>query len=405
MVFIEYNEKTIKQKYEKLAQSLNEKTRRLFLGSEANTIGRGGISLIARATGVTRNTIKRGMKDLNNPKIIADKRIRNPGAGRKKLTDQDPTLKEDLRKLIEHSTRGDPESPLRWTTLSTRNLENALKEKGHKLSHFTVAGMLHADGFSLQANRKTREGTDHPDRNNQFIFINESIRRAIKKSEPVISVDSKKKELVGNFKNNGREWNPKGRPEEVNMHDFPDKILGKVTPHGIYELKPNKGWITLGIDHDTAEFAVSSIRKWWNKKGQKTHTGASKLTITADCGGSNGYRNKLWKHELQIFSNETGLKIQVHHFPPGTSKWNKIEHMLFSFITKNWRGRPLLDHAMIVNTIASTKTKAGLTVECVLDTGKYPTGRKVSDEDFRKINLKKDKFHEEWNYTISPQRE
>lgn len=402
MVLIEYNEKTIRDKYKKLGPSLNEKSRRLFLGYEAKLLGRGGISLISRATGITRNTIRRGIKDLDDPAVISNNRIRNPGGGRKKLTEKNSGLKSDLKKLIEPLTRGDPESPLCWTALSTRNLETALNKKGHKITHTTIASILRSEGFSLQANRKTKEGIDHPDRNAQFLFISESVEKEIDDSQPVISVDSKKKELVGNFKNGDRELRPKGRPEKVNMHDFPDKELGKVTPHGIYELKPNDGWITLGIDHDTAEFAVSSIRKWW-KKSHKKYVNADKLTITADCGGSNGYRNKLWKYELQKFANETGLIIKVHHFPPGTSKWNKIEHKLFSFITKNWRGRPLLSHAMIVNTIASTKTKTGLSVECVLDTGNYPTGKKVAEEEFRKINLKKDKFHGEWNYMIEPQ--
>lgn len=398
-----YDEKTIKKKFEALAPVLNEKTRRLVLGAEARAIGFGGVSLVSKATGIARNTISRGMRELDSPETIEKDRIRKPGAGRKRLVEKDRALKPDLDKLVEPTTRGDPESPLHWTTQSTRKLAEALKSMGHKISHFTVAALLHSMGYSLQVNKKTKEGASHPDRNAQFGYINDSVKKQLAAGKPVISVDSKKKELVGDFKNPGREWRPKGQPRRVRIHDFPIKGLGKVTPYGIYELKRNEGWVSVGIDHDTAEFAVESITRWWQRKGCKAYPNARELTITADCGGSNGYRNKLWKYGLQRFANETGLIIRVHHFPPGTSKWNKIEHQLFSFITQNWRGRPLLTHAMIVNMIASTRTSTGLKVDCILDTGKYPTGRKVSDEEFEKINIKYDKFHGEWNYIICPQ--
>jgi len=399
-----YNEKTIKGKFEALAPVLNEKTRRLVLGAEAKAIGYRGISLVSKATGVAKNTIVRGMRELNSPETLEKDRIRKPGAGPKRLLEKDHTLKPDLDKLIEPTTQGDPESSLRWTTKSIRKLAEALKSMGHKIiSHFTVAALLHSMGYSLQANKKTKEGASHPDRNAQFEYINNSVKKELNAGKPVISVDSKKRELVGDFKNPGHEWRPKGKPERVRIHDFPIKGLGNVTPYGVYELKRNEGWISVGIDHDTAEVAVESISKWWQKKGCKAYSDAKKLIITADCGGSNGYRNKLWKQELQKFANKTGLIIKVHHFPTGTSKWNKIEHRLFSFISQNGRGRPLLTHAVIVNMIASTCTSSGLKVDCILDTGKYPTGKKVSDEDFEKINIKYDKFHGEWNYKIYPQ--
>ena len=400
----DYDEKTIGRKFESLAPALNEKAWRLALGAEARAIGHGGISLVSKATGVTRNTISRGMKELESPEIVGSSRIREVGAGRKRLVEKDTTLREDLDRMIEPTTRGDPESPLRWTTKSTRNLADALRTKGHRISHFTVMCLLHEAGYSLQSNNKTREGSSHPDRNAQFRHINDSARKEMAAGRPIISVDSKKKELVGDFKNPGRDWLPKGQPTEVRIHDFTIKELGKVVPYGVYDLKLDDGWITVGIDHDTAEFAVETISKWWQNKGCRTYPDTRKLTITADCGGSNGYRNRLWKYELQRFANRTGLTIQVHHFPPGTSKWNKIEHRLFSFISMNWRGRPLLTHAVIINMISSTHTNTGLKVDCVMDAKKYPTGLKVTDQDYDKINTKPDQFHGEWNYTIHPQK-
>lgn len=399
----------VQRKYNAIKPELDERARRHWAASEAMVLGHGGITAVHKATGIAISTIRIGLSELQKP-INASaegkkRRIRREGGGRKKIIDSDITLINDLENLIEPHTRGDPESPLRWTCKSTRNLAEELNRKGHNISHVTVSNLLHNLGYSLQSNRKTKDGASHPDRNAQFEYINNSVRKEIAAGESVISVDSKKKELVGDFKNPGREWRPKGEPEEVRVHDFPIKNLGKVTPYGIYELERNHGWVMVGIDHDTAEFAVSSIRKWWQKKGHERYPHIKKLTITADCGGSNGYKNRLWKHELQKFANTTGLAVQVHHLPPGTSKWNKIEHKLFSFISQNWRGRPLLSRTMIINMIASTKTKTGLKVDCVLDTNTYPTGKKVSEEDLKKINIKHDKFHGEWNYTIYPQNE
>lgn len=395
----------IRRKYDAIKPELDERARRYWAASEAMVLGYGGITAVHKATSIAISTIRIGLSELqepsNTPADRKKRRIRREGGGRKKIIDGDITLINDLENLIEPHTRGDPESPLRWTCKSTRNLAEELNSKGHNISHVTVSNLLHNMGYSLQSNRKTKDRASHPDRNAQFEHINNSVREEIATGEPVISVDSKKKELVGDFKNPGCEWRPKGEPEKVRIHDFPIKDLGKVTPHGIYELEQNHGWVTVGIDHDTAEFAVSSIRKWWQKKIHE-YPHARKLTITADCGGSNGYKNKLWKHELQKFANTTHLPVQVHHFPPGTSKWNKIEHKLFSFISQNWRGRPLLSHTMIINMIASTKTKTGLKVDCVLDTNTYPTGKKVSEEDLKKINIKHDKFHGEWNYMIHP---
>ncbi len=399
----------IRRKYNAIRPDLDERARRHWAASEAMVLGYGGITTVHKATSIAISTIRIGLSELQKPiNAPADRkkrRIRGEGGGRKKIIDSDITLINDLENLIEPHTRGDPESPLHWTCKSTRNLAEELNRKGHNTSHVTVGNLLHNMGYSLQSNRKTKDGASHPDRNAQFEYINNSVRKEVAADESVISVDSKKKELVGDFKNPGREWRPKGEPEGVRMHDFPIKDLGKVTPYGIYELERNHGWVTVGIDHDTAEFAVSTIRKWWQKKGCGRYSHTKKLTITADCGGSNGYKNKLWKHELQKFANTTGLAVQVHHFPPGTSKWNKIEHKLFSFISQNWRGRPLLSHTMIINMIASTKTKTGLKVDCVLDTRTYPTGKKVSEEDLKRINIKHDKFHGEWNYTIYPQND
>lgn len=340
------------------------------------------------------------MQELGKP--VTSKRLRKEGGGRKSCVEKDKTLEADLDRLIEPTVRGDPESPLRYTIKSTRVLAKELNAQGHQIGYSTVALLLNQKGYSLQANNKTREGTTHPDRNAQFEFINQSVKTQIEKREPVISVDTKKKELVGDFKNNGKEWCLKGKPTKVRMHDFEIPELGKVAPYGVYDLQLNQGWINLGIDNDTAEFSVESIRRWWKKIGKPKYSNATALTITADCGGSNSYRARLWKTELQKLANQTGLSIRVHHFPPGTSKWNKIEHRLFSFISQNWRGKPLLTHAVIINLIAATTTTTGLKVECILDKNKYPTGKKISNEEYASINLQPENFHGEWNYTIKP---
>ena len=382
--------------------ALNEQSRRRWAATEAKSLGRGGVSLVARATGIARNTIAKGITEIRSGLAINANRLRKKGGGRKRCTSKDYTLKQDLEQLIEATSLGDPESPLLYTIKSTRALEKELKHQGHNISYPTIASLLHENGYSLQANSKTREGTSHPDRNAQFEFINRDTKTQLRAKEPVISVDTKKKELVGDFKNNGREWRPKGTPEKVRVHDFQIPELGKVVPYGIFDIDRNRGWVNLGIDGDTAEFAVESIRKWWKKIGRKAYPHAASITITADCGGSNSPRVRLWKTELQQFSNEVGLALRVRHFPPGTSKWNKIEHRLFSFITQNWRGKPLVSRVVIINLIAATTTSTGLKVDCVLDTNKYATGIKISDEEYARINLTPDRFHGEWNYVIKP---
>jgi len=397
-------EQIIRQKFLLMKPTLNEQSRRRWVATEAKAVGRGGISLVARATGISRNTIAKGLRELKKKPSVNEKRLRKEGGGRKQSTIKDKTLARDLERLVEPTSRGDPESPLRYTIKSTRVLEKELKHQGHRVSYPTIATLLHQKGYSLQANKKTLEGTSHPDRNAQFEFINYDVKKQRKRKEPVISVDTKKKELVGNFRNNGREWRPKGTPEKVRVHDFEIPELGKVVPYGIYDIDRNHGWVNLGIDSDTAEFAVESIRRWWNAIGKKSYHNAKNLTITADSGGSNSSRARLWKTELQQLSNETKINIRVRHFPPGTSKWNKIEHRLFSFITQNWRGKPLISHAVIINLIASTTTKTGLKIECRLDKNKYQTGKKISDEEYGRINLTPEKFHGEWNYTIHPTR-
>jgi len=387
-----------------LAPELNERTLRLFAAAEAMSLGRGGISLVSRAIEISRDRISRGIEDIESEKKLNPDCVRRKGGGRKKLLASDPTLKEELERLISPYTRGDPESPLRWTCKSVRKLADALNRKGHSVSHSTVATLLRNMDYSLQANHKTREGKQHPDRNGQFEYINKRVRSRQRSVQPVISVDTKKKEKVGDFKNRGQEWQPKGHPEKVRVHDFIDKELGKVAPYGVYDLTKNNGWVSVGIDHDTAAFAVTSICRWWRKMGRPAYPKATHLLITADSGGSNSARNRLWKVELQKMANRTGLTITVCHFPPGTSKWNKIEHRMFSFITKNWRGKPLIDHATIVNLIGSTKTKEGLEIRCELDTKTYPKGIKVSDAQLEKVKLKKHKFHGDWNYTIYPNK-
>lgn len=382
---------------------LNERTLRLFAAAEAKAIGRGGIAAVAPIVKLERHTIGRGIKELEQTPVEID-RIRRRGAGRKKAIIHDPKLLPALEALIEPATRGDPESPLRYVSKSIRNLARELRAKQHPISHQSVANILKEQNYSLQSNKKTREGSQHPDRNSQFEFINKDVKHQQAQGEPVISVDTKKKELVGNFKNNGREWHLKDTPTEVNVHDFKDETLGKVVPYGVFDLVQNKGWVNVGIDHDTAAFAVESIRQWWLRLGAAIYPDATTLTITADSGGSNSYRTRLWKWELQRFANENGLEIRVRHFPPGTSKWNKIEHRLFSFISKNWRATPLRTLSTIINLIGSTTTTTGLKVYARIDTKKYPKGIRVSDEHFRTINLTPDLFHGEWNYTIKPQK-
>jgi hypothetical protein len=398
-------QETIAERYARVAGVLDERGRRAVAASEALSLGWGGISTVARATGLARDVIRLGIAELRGTvPSAAPGRIRRPGGGRKQLVAIDPTVRDDLERLVAPATRGDPESPLRWTSKSVRTLATALGELGHQVSHQWVAATLRELGYSLQANRKTREGTTHPDRDAQFAHLNAAATTALAAGEPVISVDTKKKELVGDFKNGGREWSPVGDPEEVRMHDFMIPELGRVSPYGIYDLGHNSGWVNVGIDHDTAEFAVASIRRWWQGAGHTRYPAATRLLITADGGGSNGSRVRLWKWELQRLADETGLTISVCHLPPGTSKWNKIEHRLFSFISQNWRGKPLVSYAVILSLIAATTTETGLTVESSLDTTAYPAGRTVSDDDMATIRLSRDAFHGEWNYTIAPRR-
>ena len=383
---------------------LDERSRRLVAASESAAIGRGGISAVSRATGVSRQVIRQGMAELSETGVRPPGRIRRPCGGRKKTAAGDPALARDLERLVEPVTRGDPESPLRWTCKSLRKLAEELRGMGHQTSHSMVGRMLHDLGYSLQANSKTMEGTKHPDRNAQFEYLNRRIKRQLQQHLPVISVDAKKKELVGNFNNNGRELRPRGDPEKVRVHDFIIAELGRANPYGIYDIARNTGWVSVGADHDTAAFAVQSIRRWWSSMGRAAYPRATRLLITADAGGSNGAGVRLWKLELQKLADETGLRIAVSHLPPGTSKWNKIEHRLFSFISQNWRGKPLISHEVIVQLIAGTTTAAGLTVHSELDTASYPRGVKVSDREVAQIDLRRDKFHGDWNYTLHPRR-
>jgi transposase len=392
----------VQSRFEALNPFLDERTRRLMVAAEAQAIGYGGISLVARATGVSRDTISRGLEELKSLPDPQPGGIRRPGGGRKKTVDVDPTLREDLEKLVNPTERGDPESPLRWTSKSLRHLAKELKRMGHQTSHRMVAEILQDLGYSLQGNRKTLEGSSHPDRDAQFEHINRQAQEYFATSDPVISVDTKKKELVGEFKNGGREWRPQGMAERVKVHDFIDPELGRAIPYGVYDLGANNGWVSVGVDHDTSSFAVETIRCWWSSMGRERYPDAERLFITADSGGSNGARVRLWKVELQKLADELGIPISVSHFPPGTSKWNKIEHRLFSFITQNWRGKPLVSHEVIVSLIASTATEKGLTVQAKLDRATYPAGRKVSDQEIAEVDLRLDSFHGEWNYTIYP---
>jgi hypothetical protein len=403
------NHKDIQRRFRSLSAFLDERMRRLVAAAESEAIGYGGVSAVARATGVSRRAITEGVKELNQQKVSRgtrspQSRIRRKGAGRKRTVEKDLTLLEDLDRLVDPVTRGDPESPLRWTCKSVRRLAEELQREGHAVSYQTVAELLHALDYSLQANQKTLEGSEHADRDEQFQYINRKAQRYLKQGEPVISVDTKKKELVGDFKNAGREWELNGQPQEVRVHDFeirePDK--GKVAPYGVYDLGRNVGWVSVGVDHDTAAFAVESIRRWWRWMGSHSYPQAKRLLITADSGGSNGARVRLWKWELQKLANETGLAISVCHFPPGTSKWNKIEHRLFSFISQNWRGKPLISHEVIIDLIAATTTATGLAVKSKLDSNIYPAGLKVSDQQMAELQLRRDKFHGDWNYSLLP---
>jgi transposase len=398
-------EAVIREKFGALAPVMDERTRRLWAATEAKALGHGGPTLVARATGISRSTLHLGLRELEHEAsqpLALGQGVRRPGGGRKALTEREPTLVTALEALVEPTSRGDPQCPLRWTCKSVRQLAAELRQQGHTVGRQTVAHLLAALGYSLQANRKTKEGTSHPDRNAQFAYLNARVRAFQKRGYPVVSVDTKKKELVGDFKNGGREWRPHGQPELVRVYDFADKDLGKAIPYGVYDPTANMGWVNVGVDHDTAAFAVESLRRWWVHMGADMYRRAPALLITADGGGSNGSRNRLWKVALQQLATDIGLRITVCHFPPGTSKWNKIEHRMFSHISMNWRGRPLISHEVIVNLIANTTTQQGLTIKAALDTGRYPTGIKVTDQELDKVQLKKAKFHGEWNYTIMP---
>lgn len=396
-------ETELRQKYKTILPFLSERQRRIYLSIEAKHFGYGGITKVSRLSGVSRVLVTKGKKELEENIYIPVEKSRKKGGGRKKAIVKYPGIVEDLKKIIEPHTRGEPESALLWTSKSLRKISSELKAKGHTVSYRVVGEILKAEGFSLQANKKTDEGKTHPDRNEQFLHIHQKVKRFQREGNPIISIDAKKKELIGNFKNNGKEWEPKGRPKETKVYDFPSGAEGKVTPYGVYDIINNKGWVSVGIDKDTSEFAVQSIRNWWYKMGKSHFKTPSKLLITADGGGSNGSRVRLWKKEIQDLSNELNMEISICHFPPGTSKWNKIEHKLFSYISLNWRGKPLTSYEVVVKLIGSTTTASGLKVFSELDTNKYAKGIKVLDKDFEKINITRDTFHGEWNYTISPQ--
>jgi len=385
-----------------LAPFLNERARRLFAASEARAAGRGGVTAVSEATGVARSTIGRGLAELGSEEPPASWRIRRPGGGSKAKIETEPGLLDALATLVQSAIRGDPEAALLWVSKSQRQLVRALADRGYTASQKLVGRLLRDLGFSLQANKKTLEGATHPDRNAQFDYINAEVLAAQAANQPVISVDTKKKELVGNYRNGGTDYRPKGDPKRVKVHDFEDKNLGKVAPYGVYDIAANSGWVSVGITHDTAEFAVSAIRTWLEKMGRQRYPNAQELTITADCGGSNGARVRLWKVELQKFADETGLAIKVRHYPPGTSKWNKIEHRMFCHITQNWRSRPLTDRAAVVELIAATTTKTGLKIESALDTRTYEKGIKVSKAEMNRLDIRGDEFHPEWNYTVTP---
>ena len=397
----------IKAKFDTLAPLLDERTRRRWAAVEARAMGHGGITQVAEATGLSPTTIRAGLKELNAPDTTATPsakhgRLRRPGGGRKSLIDRDSPLLNALEALVDPVTRGDPMGPLCWTCKSAARLAAELQNQGYRVSERSINRLLHQLGYSLQSNRKTVEGTQHPDRDAQFQQINRQVKAFQKQRQPVVSVDTKKKELIGSFRQAGQEWNPKGQPEQVQVHDFPDQALGKVIPDGVYDMATNSGWVSVGVDHDTAEFAVETIRRWWRHMGQPTYPQAKRLLITADGGGSNGSRNRLWKLELQKLADESRLRISVCHFPPGTSKWNKIEHQMFCHITENWRGRPLVSREVVVNLIGHTTTKTGLEIHSELNKNSYPTGKVVTDAQLESLTIKRDKFHGEWNYTLVP---
>ena len=397
----------IKAKYAALAPLLDERTRRLWAAVEARAIGRGGITRVAEATGLSQTTIRAGLQELASqstlaPHNVPSERLRRPGGGRRALVAQDPELLKALEALVDPVTRGDPMGPLRWTCKSAARLAIELQTQGHAVSERSLNRLLHTLGYSLQSNRKTLEGSHHPDRDVQFQHINQRVQVFQRQRQPVVSVDTKKKELIGQFRNGGREWAPQGQPELVEVHDFPDKDLGKVIPYGVYDMATNTGWVSVGVDHDTAEFAVETIRRWWYHMGSTVYPRAQRLLITADGGGSNGSRNRLWKMELQKLADDIRLRISVCHFPPGTSKWNKIEHRMFCHITENWRGSPLVSREVVVNLIGHTTTRTGLEIHSELNEHSYPTGREVTDQQMERLSIKRDKFHGEWNYTLVP---
>ena len=393
----------LRAKFRALWPHLDERQRRLTAASEAKALGHGGVSLVSRACGLSRKAIHKGIQEIETG-VTLEGRIRRPGAGRKPITHSDPKIVDRLERMIDAETRGDPETPLRWTCKSTRALADALTRRRHPISHSKVAQILHDEGYSLQGNRKTEEGEDHPDRDAQFRHISAAVKQYLKQGWPVISTDTKKKELVGNYYNGGQQWRPAKQPRRVRGHDFPQPDVPRAYPYGIYDIGRNTGFVNVGTDHDTGAFAVASIRGWWRHEGKRLYPKTQRLLITVDAGGSNGWRLRVWKVELQKFADESGLAIAVCHFPPGTSKWNKIEHRLFSFISSNWRGEPLRDYETIVHLIAQTTTAKGLSVTCRLDRSKYPTGRKVTAEEMKQVNIYPDKFHGEWNYVIKPHR-
>jgi len=397
---------SVRGDYQALSPMLNERSRRLWAAAEARSLGRGGIAAVIAATGMSSATVAKGLRELDEAESggtgLPPDRVRRPGGGRKRARDEQRGLVKAIARLVEPTARGDPECPLRWTCKSTSNLATELRRQGFEVGPRTVAKELKEQDFSLQANRKTREGASHPDRNAQFGYINEQVMRFQKQGQPAVSVDTKKKELVGDFKNGGREWRPRGEPEEVRVHDFPDPKIKKAIPYGVYDLTRNEGWVSVGIDHDTARFAAASIKRWWRKMGKKRYPRAKKLLITADCGGSNSSRTRLWKVALQELANDLGLRLTICHFPPGTSKWNKIEHRMFCHITQNWRGRPLTSYAVIVQLIGNTKTTTGLQIRAELDEHTYATKETVTDEQLANVRLTPASFHAEWNYTISP---
>jgi len=399
----------IQKEYADISFSLDERRRRLWCAAKARAYNRiysiGGVSIVHRATGVSRSRIHTGLKEIINPEKLDTQRIRRSGGGRKKTIESQPDILEKLDAMVDPDSRGDPESVLRWTTKSTYKLAVVLNKQGYQISHAQVGKLLASLGYSLQANKKTKEGhSQHPDRDEQFKYINQQIKDFHAENQPAISVDTKKKENIGEYKNQGREYRPKNQPREVNGHDFPDKELGKVVPYGIYDLKQNKGWVSVGITHDTAEFAVNAIRTWYHEVGKTIYPKMKSLLVTADCGGSNGYRVRLWKRELQKLASELQIVIMVCHYPPGTSKWNKIEHRMFSFISANWRGKPLVNRETVIELIGNTTTKTGLEIKVILDDKVYKKGIKVTDEEIKKINIEKSNFHGEWNYKIKPQK-